>query len=192
MPSNGGEEMVYGCRSTSRGSAAGTLALMLDRLQARFPAQSEQIEKVLRYCGVSVVNVITGQTTLLVTLAGFGIDPIPAQVLAASVSAGPAYVLSRRWVWRQSGRDSLRQEILPFWLLTLAGLGFALTALALVEQVSDAPLVLMLTSLVAYGLVWVAKYLVLDLVTWRNRPLEADEIHQSAPEKSDDTTEAAR
>jgi len=146
---------------------AGTLAVMMDTFLALRAAKADQFEKVLRYCGVSVVNVFTGQTTLFVALALFQVNPVPAQVVAASVSAGPAYVLSRRWVWRQTGRDSVRSEIIPFWLLTLAGLAFALTAMALVAQVSEAPLVLMFTSLVAYGLVWVAKYLVLDLVTWR-------------------------
>jgi|DEB0MinimDraft_10_1074344.scaffolds.fasta_scaffold00043_23 putative flippase GtrA len=141
---------------------------MYDWFAARLRPVSHHVEKVLRYCGVSAVNVITGQSTLLFALAVLDLKAVPAQALAATVSAGPSYVLSRRWVWRQTGRDSIRNEILPFWLLTGIGLAIALTAVALVDQVTDSPPVLMLTSLVAYGFVWVAKYLVLDLVTWRD------------------------
>lgn len=133
------------------------------------PAQAffaEHGAKLLRYCGVSVINVISGQAVLAFCLAVLDFRAVPSQVTAAMLSAIPAYILSRRWVWKQSGRDSFRNEVLPFWTMALIGLVFAVTSIAIVEQFTENTLVLMFTSLAAYGVVWVAKYFVLDKLMW--------------------------
>ena len=122
--------------------------------------------KLLRYCGVSVVNVACGQGLLALCLAVFALGGVVSQVIAASLSAIPAYLLSRRWVWKQQGPDSLRNEVLPFWIMALIGLLFAVTAIAVAERFTSSTVVLMATSLVAYGVVWVAKFFVLDRVLW--------------------------
>ena len=138
---------------------------------------AEHGPKLLRYCGVSVVNVICGQAVLGFCLAILDLRAVPSQVIAAMVSAIPAYILSRRWVWKQSGRDSFRTEVLPFWIIALVGLVFAVTSIAIVEQFTENTLVLMFTSLAAYGVVWVAKYIILDRIMWGgangDAPLEA-------------------
>ena len=138
---------------------------------------AEHGTKLLRYCGVSVVNVICGQAVLGFCLAILDLRAVPSQVIAAMVSAIPAYILSRRWVWKQSGRDSFRTEVLPFWIIALVGLVFAVTSIAIVEQFTENTLVLMFTSLAAYGVVWVAKYIILDRIMWGgangDAPLEA-------------------
>ena len=126
--------------------------------------------KLLRYCGVSVVNVITGQAILAFCLEILDFGGVTSQIIAAMLSAIPAYILSRRWVWKQSGRDSFRTEVLPFWTMALVGLIFAVSAIAVVEQFTDLTIVLMLTSLAAYGVVWVAKYFVLDKIMWKSHP----------------------
>ena len=134
---------------------------------------AEHGEKLMRYCGVSVVNVITGQGLLALCLTVFVLGGVVSQVISASLSAIPAYILSRRWVWKQEGPDSFRNEVLPFWTMALIGLVFAVSAIALMEQFTDSTLVLMATSLAAYGVVWVAKYVVLDKIMWRT-PAEAE------------------
>ena len=123
-------------------------------------------EKLLRYCGVSVVNVLLGQGLLALCLVVVGLGGVVSQVIAASVSAIPAYLLSRRWVWKQRGPDSFRSEVLPFWTMALIGLVFAVSAIAVVERFTDSTPVLMATSLAAYGVVWIAKYVVLDKIMW--------------------------
>lgn len=134
---------------------------------------AEHGAKLLRYCGVSVVNVITGQAVLAFCLAVLDLRAVPSQVIAAMVSAVPAYILSRRWVWQQSGPDSFRSEVLPFWTMSLIGLVFAVTSIGIVEQFTDNTLALMLTSLAAYGVVWVAKYIVLDKIMWGSADRDA-------------------
>lgn len=136
---------------------------------------AEHGEKLMRYCGVSVVNVLTGQGLLALCLTVFVLGGVVSQVISATLSAIPAYILSRRWVWKQTGPDSFRTEVLPFWTMALIGLVFAVSAIAVMEQFTDSTLVLMATSLAAYGVVWVAKYVVLDKIMWRS-PAPADAV----------------
>ncbi len=123
--------------------------------------------KVLRYCGVSVVNVIVGQSILAFCLAVLDLSGVVSQFWSAMLSAIPAFILSKRWVWKQSGPDSFRNEVLPFWVMSAIGLGFALLTVGLADRATDSTPMLMLASLGAYGIVWVAKYLVLDRLMWK-------------------------
>lgn len=127
----------------------------------------ENREKIIRYCGVSVVNVLVGQGILAFCLLVLDLSGVLSQFIAASLSAIPAYILSRRWVWKQRGKDSFRTEVLPFWTMAIIGLLFAVASIAIMERFTDHPIVIMLTSLGAYGVVWVGKYFVLDKIMWR-------------------------
>jgi len=129
--------------------------------------------KILRYCGASVVNVLNGMGLLAFCLEVLELSPVPAQITASMVSAIPAYLLSRRWVWKQTGRDSFRNEVFPFWVMSLIGLVFATSAIALAERFTQATVLLLGTSFCAYGVVWVAKFLVFDKILWR-QPTEPD------------------
>ena len=125
--------------------------------------------KALRYCGVSVVNVIVGAGTFLICLGVFDMAPLPANICAWLVSTGPAYLLSRYWVWEQSGPNSVKAEIAPFWILALIGLVFSSLSVTIAGTVTENELVLLVVQLAAYGVVWVAKYVVLDQMMWRTR-----------------------
>ncbi|MCP4224215.1 MAG: hypothetical protein GY773_12780 [Actinomycetia bacterium] len=123
-------------------------------------------EKLLRYCGVSVVNVVVGQSILAVGLEVLDMGGVSAQFAAAMISAVPAYILSRQWVWKQDGRVSFRSEVLPFWIMAVVGLVFAVSMIAIVERSTSSTIAIMATSLGSYGVVWVAKYVFLDKVMW--------------------------
>ncbi len=139
---------------------------MPETISARATFWAEHGLKLFRYGGVSAVNVIAGQGMFFICLEGFGLTGVVAQFIAATFSAGPAYFLSRRWVWQQSGRDSFRAEVLPFWIMALIGLVFAVSMIAIAERFTDSTILLMATSLGAYGVVWVLKYVILDQVMW--------------------------
>lgn len=122
--------------------------------------------KLLRYCGVSVVNVITGNGTLLLCLEVFDLHRLLAVLVAWSVSTVPAYLLSRRWVWQQTGANSMRNEVAPFWILALIGLGFSGLCVWIAGFFTENSYVLLFVNLAAFGVVWVAKYLVLERMMW--------------------------
>lgn len=122
--------------------------------------------KLLRYCGVSVVNVITGVGTLFICLEIIEMNRVPANVTAWVVSTVPAYLLSRYWVWQQSGSNSVKSEIAPFWILALIGLAFSTFCVWIAGYASENSFVLIGVNFCAYGVVWVAKYLVLDRLMW--------------------------
>ena len=108
----------------------------------------------MRYCGVSAINVIVGQGVLAFCLIVMEFGGVVSQIISVVISAIPAYILSRHWVWKQDGEVSFRNEILPFWGMALLGLALAVTCIAAMERVTDQPLVLMATSLGAFGVVW--------------------------------------
>lgn len=122
--------------------------------------------KFMRYCGVSVVNVITGVGTLFVCLEILDLNRVVANVTAWVVSTIPAYLLSRYWVWQQTGASSVRSEIAPFWILALAGLSFSTLSIWIAGFFTTNSFVLIGVNFCAYGVVWVAKYLVLDRLMW--------------------------
>lgn len=130
--------------------------------------------KALRYCGVSAVNVITGLGTLAFCLTVLDMAPVPSNLTAWMVSTVPAYLMSRYWVWQQSGANSVRREIVPFWILALTGLGFSTLCIGIAGTLTDETLLLLLVNLSAYGIVWVAKYVVLDNLMWSHEGAEAD------------------
>ncbi|MCB1261301.1 MAG: GtrA family protein [Acidimicrobiales bacterium] len=125
----------------------------------------EYLAKGLRYLAVSAFNVVFGQALLFGFQTVGGFEPVAANMAAVSISAVPAYLLSRYWVWNVSGKSNWLTEVAPFWGLTV--LGFALSTLAVqgVSAVYDGdppPLLVNVTNLSAFGVMWVAKFFVLD------------------------------
>ena len=125
---------------------------------------------LLRYGLVSIINIALGQGLLLVGYRVMRWSVVVANVFATAVAAGPAYMLSRRWVWRVTTKSHVLQEVLPFWGLMLAGLGLSvasadsLRAVAprLIQDRAGATIVVLGGALVAYGVIWIARFVVLD------------------------------
>jgi putative flippase GtrA len=111
---------------------------------------------------VSVINVINHQGLLVLANSGWGWSGGVANVFAAMVAAVPAYLLSRYWVWDVRGRHSFRAEIVPFWTISLIGLLLSTLFAETADRAFGAGVFVSLASLVAYFIVWVAKFLVLD------------------------------
>ncbi len=133
--------------------------------------------KLLRYCGVSVVNVITGNGALLFCLEVLETHRLVAVLVAWLVSTIPAYLLSRHWVWQQSGSNSIKSEVAPFWILALIGLGFSGFCIWIAGLVTENSFVLLGVNFCAYGVVWVVKYVVLDRMMWGpGREIEVETV----------------
>ena len=124
--------------------------------------------KLIRYCGVSAFNLVFGQSLLLLFHSGFKWPGWIANIAAVVISAGPAYLLSRHWVWQQSGPNRLKSEVVPFWSLALLGLLISTVAVAVVDSRYDGALPVAAASIGSFGFVWIFKFFVLDKWMWRS------------------------
>ena len=131
--------------------------------------------KALRYCGVSVVNVLTGLSTLAFFHGVLHWSGVASNLMAWSVSTAPAYLLSRAWVWQQSGSHRLSGEVVPFWVMALVGLLLSTFVVNLVDQRTDRTTFILAALVGTYGVVWVVKYVILDKVMWQ-RPTVVDPV----------------
>src|SRR5450755_2605132 len=90
-------------------------------------ARSPEGQKLIRYAAVSAISALTSIVILTIVYGVLGLWSAVVSTLFSNVMAGiPSYILNRRWVWRKGGRSHLWREILPFWVMSLTGIGFAL------------------------------------------------------------------
>lgn len=124
--------------------------------------------KLVRFGAVSAFNVLFGQVLLLAAQVALGLEPVAANVVSVTVGAVPAYYLSRYWVWNKRGRSHFIREVVPFWTLTIVGFALSTLAVWYVDTTWDVgPLGINLTSLAAFGVVWMAKFAILDRVLFK-------------------------
>lgn len=122
----------------------------------------EHRAKFLRYAGVSAITVPTGQALLFLFNTVAGLPAALANVFAVSLASIPAYLLNRHWVWGKRGRHSFLNEVLPFWIMALAGLVLSTIAVAVVATHWDNALAIALANLAAFGVLWVVRYVIMD------------------------------
>jgi putative flippase GtrA len=150
---------------------------LLARLRADYGA------KAVKYATVSVVNVFVGQGLLFFFSKIVGLTFVEANVLAVSISAVPAFILSRRWIWQLTTRSHFVREVVPFWSIAFLGLLLSTGLVAVAQQFSDATWVLMVTNLFSFGMLWVGKFFFLDKVLFGAHHHEFDENLQEEVEE---------
>jgi putative flippase GtrA len=140
-------------------------------------------KKASRFLVVSAFNVLFGQSLLVLAHSGFGWAFTTSNVFAVGLSAGPAYVLARYWVWEKTSKNHFVKEVLPFWGLAFLGLTASTIAAGVGERYSDAQILLNLVNLAAFGIIWVFKFFILDRYMFgRHRnPVVADSEGNAPP-----------
>ncbi|MBA2281419.1 MAG: GtrA family protein [Acidimicrobiia bacterium] len=133
----------------------GDVATLLDR---------PIVAKLLRYAATSVVGVVVGQSFLYLFDSVLGWEEWLANVGAVAVSSVPAYLISRYWVWQVRDKNSLKRELVPFWGMALLGLALSTILVSIVSRRTEAALAIGLANLAGFGVLWVAKFFVLDRV----------------------------
>lgn len=113
-----------------------------------------------RYSLVAAINVVIGQG-LLFTLQHWW-QPNIANVISVALSSIPAYYMNRSWVWGKTGRSHLRKEVIPFWSFTAAGLVLSTIAITVMQDHTSSKLLILITQLSVWGVLWVARFFVLD------------------------------
>ena len=127
--------------------------------------------KLIRYSTVSAISALTSLVVLTVVYGVLRLWTEVYSTLFANVMAGfPSYFLNRRWVWGKSGRSHVWREILPFWVMSLTGIVFALYAASLAHNIANthhlhhlARTVLVVGANVsAFGILWLLKFIILN------------------------------
>lgn len=139
------------------------------------------VQRITRCMSVSVVTTVISLLTLATATAVFGITAWIANVIATTVATIPSYYLNRRWTWGRTGASDPLREVLPFWVLSFAGLALSTISVALTDAwAAGAHLsppvhtgTLLLAHLSGFGILWVAQFILLDRVLFgRDAPLE--------------------
>jgi putative flippase GtrA len=129
--------------------------------------RSPTIVKLLKYSMASVVAVSVGQPVFWLFDGALGWDAIPANLVSVSVGAVPNYLINRRWTWHQTGRNRLWGEVVPFWVMSALGMILSLIAVNYADNRWDSTVINSIAQLSGFGVLWIAKFLVLDKVMWR-------------------------
>jgi putative flippase GtrA len=127
--------------------------------------------KIVRYTTVSAISALTSLAVLTFVYGVLRLWTEVPSVLFSNVVAGiPSYFLNRRWTWGKTGRSHLWREIIPFWVMSLTGIGFALVTAQLAHNFADthhlhhlARTVLVVGANVAsFGILWLVKFMILN------------------------------
>ena len=144
-------------------------------------ARSPTGQKLIKYSAVSVISVIVNVVLLGVTYGILQWDAGPANIFAVGVSAIPSYYLNRAWAWGKRGRSHLLKEVIPFW--ALAFLGLVISTIAVhevgnnIKQYHHAvqTLIVAATNIAAFGLLWVAKFIIFNELMFKHHPEVLDD-----------------
>jgi putative flippase GtrA len=132
----------------------------------------------LRYGAGSLVA-MTSSELVLIGAYNFGAGPQTATILAWAAGALPNYVLNRRWAWRvesQTRAERVRERAL-YWVITLATAALAILATTAptawikgtVTSRGEQSVLLAAAYLLAYGVVFVAKFVLFDRLVFSDR-----------------------
>ena len=130
------------------------------------------VTRLARCMGVSVITTIVSVTMLAAATVGLGLAAWIANVLATAVATVPSYHLNRRWTWGKRDASDLWREIMPFWVLSFAGLVLSTLAVALTDSWLRGShlgqplhtLVILAAHLSGFGILWVAQFVLLERV----------------------------
>jgi putative flippase GtrA len=139
------------------------------------PAVRSRAGQLVRYGSVSVIATATSLVTLTALVGTRLLAPAAANVVATCVGMIPSFELNRRWVWRRTGRPSLTRQIVPFVVLSLAGLFLSTAAVQVAASYADhagwshgvTTLAVIAANLTAFGLLWIAQFVILDRFLFR-------------------------
>lgn len=151
---------------------------------------TENWRRLLRYCGTSAVGVVLGQTILRVCYDLFGWSGLVSNLVAFVIANIPVYFLYQRWVWDRSGPTRWGRVVLPFWLVSLAGLALSSLAVGLVDAATDNGWFITAASVGAFGIVWLLKYAVCDRYLF-GTPVDDHSFPAASLETAHDGTQSA-
>ena len=116
-----------------------------------------------------MISTAVGLTVLGVLAGAVGMAAAWANVIATGVGTVPSFELNRRWVWGKSGERSIATEVVPFCVMSFAGLALSTAAVHAVAPLGV--VAVEVANLSAFGSLWVLQFFVLDRVLFRTREM---------------------
>lgn len=134
-----------------------------------------RLRQLARYATVSAIATTTSLVVLGVLVHTRTLSPGWANLVATAAGVGPSFELNRRWVWGRTGRRSVRAEVVPFVVLSAAGLALSTLTVVLTGRWADAAglgdttrtLAVQAANLVGFGVVWLAQFAICDRILFR-------------------------
>jgi putative flippase GtrA len=166
------------------------------RRSMRQMARELDWRKAMKYSAVSVIAVPITQVILFITHYWMGLNGVVSNLIAVGVTAVPAYMLNRYWVWGKKDKNNFKTEILPFWALTFLGLIFSTVFVYYVDQNFESAIMVNIANAAGFGVVWVFKFFILDKAMFgthhhfnpevEERLIEIEEEHEAHRHHDDD------
>lgn len=145
--------------------------------------RSPTLKKLFKYTMASVVGIGVGQPVLWIFYGALGWAAVPANLVSVTAGAVPNYLINRAWTWHQQGKNRLWGEVVPFWVMSAMGMLLSLWAVSYADDRWGTTLAVALAQLSGFGVLWLAKFLVLDKVMWKI-------VHDLQPDVAIDEAEA--
>jgi putative flippase GtrA len=183
-----GRKSLYECLRHASLVAA---ALRLPAVQKMLaPTRGNQPwHRFVRYSMVSAVAIIISQVTILICAGALGLSGIMANTIGAFAATPASYELNRKWAWGRTGKSHLWRETVPFWALTVVGYLASTGTVQIADTIArshglahlDRALTIMGASLFAYGVIWVAKFVIFNRLLFVDRSPDARPAGQMRP-----------
>ena len=138
--------------------------------------------RLVRCMSVSMVTTVLSLVSLVVLTAVFGVGAMPANIATTALATIPSYHLNRRWTWKLTGASDPWREMVPFWLMSFAGLALSTITVGMADSwaagahlgtIGRAGSVLV-GHLGGFGLLWVVQFIVLDRVLFARNSVTVD------------------
>ncbi|MHB1517749.1 MAG: GtrA family protein [Acidimicrobiales bacterium] len=144
-----------------------------------------EAKRLFRYTMVSVISTAVSFGVLALV---FGVlhlwDEVASTVFANAVATIPSYYLNRAWAWGKTGRSHLVREIVPFWVMSAAGIVVSMGGAAVAHRIGvtyhlahvEQTMVVLTANLASFGLFWVLKYFLYNRLFHVHPVEELDEL----------------
>lgn len=139
-------------------------------------------QKLMRYSLVSVISVGVSTLVLVFCSGVLSWSAVVSNTVATAVATIPSYELNRKWAWGKTGRGHLWKEVTPFWVLAFIGYGFSTICVHFAEDFAmghgyshlTRTGLVGLTSIAAFGVLWIVKFVIFNKVLFAHRPMPSE------------------
>lgn len=147
-------------------------------------SKSHEGKKLIRFTAASGITTAVSLSTILIVYGFHIISGILAATLFGNlVAIAPSYYLTRVWAWGKRGKSHWRKEVLPYWLMSFAGIGFSLIGATWVKGIVHShdldhtlnTLLVAGMNLVSFAIFWVLKILLFNRIFHTHPLVEIDE-----------------